>query len=128
MSNQPQSMTTEFRQPASVQRPTLHANRRYDASKGAESQKQFHQKPFQKGQAPGKKPGQRNLEPNERMLAVGKREGRQIKIALASVDEAIVGKVADFGKYEIIVEMPNGDLRCVFKSDISTFVIQKQVN
>lgn len=126
--NQPQSMTTEFHQPAQAQRPTLHANRRYDSPKSGEVQKPFHQKPFQRGQAPGKKPGQRNLEPNERMLAVGKREGRQINISLASVDGIIVGKVADFGKYEIVVEMPNGDLRCVFKSDISTFVIQKQVN
>lgn len=122
---QTQAITTEYRQPAS--RPTLSAQRRYDPTKGDKPQSFPNGKPFQKTQG-GKKPGQRNLEPNERMLAVAKRESRMIEIDLASVEGKIIGKVADFGKYEIVVEMPNGDLRCVFKSDISTFVIKKQVN
>lgn len=121
---QTQSMTTEYRQP----RPVMSANRRFDQNKG-DRQQAFNQKPaFQKpAQQGGKKPGQRNLEPNERMLAVAKREGRHIEIALASVDTQVIGKVTDFGKYEIVVEQPTGELVCVFKSDISTFVIKHQV-
>lgn len=118
-----QIMTTEFHQP---QRPVMSANRRFDPTRG--EHKPFKAQPFQKqNQQCGKKPGQRNLEPNERMLAVAKREGRHIEIALASVDSQVIGKVTDFGKYEIIVEQPTGELVCVFKSDISTFIIKRQV-
>lgn len=118
------AMTTEYREP----RPTLSAGPRRVQQNGQASG--FANKPFHKNDdqhKSGKKPGQRNLEPNERMLAVAKREGRTIHISLASVDDSIIGKVVDFGKYEIVVELGNGELLCVFKSDISTFIIKRQV-
>lgn len=72
------------------------------------------------GQQP-KRPPQRNLEPHERILAGAKREGLTIEISLINEDAIFTGRVTDFGKYEIIIELKCGTRMNFFKSAIRSF-------
>lgn len=113
--NTASSITTEYREP----RPVMQSPRRYDPTKPGKPG--FTPNHAAAGKPATKRPPQRNLEPHERILANAKREGLSILVELLNEDETIVGRVMDFGKYEVIVETEDGARMCLFKSALRSF-------
>lgn len=110
-----QAITTEYREPRQV----MQSPRRFDPSKP--SKPGFTPPHAASGKSQQKRPPQRNLEPHERILANAKREGLSIHVELLNEDKTIVGRVMDFGKYEVIVETEDGVRLCLFKSALRSF-------
>lgn len=90
-----------------------------------EDNRNFTGKPNNKINTKGK---QRNLDPHERRLAVACRNNMTVHIERVSVDSVVSGKVVEFGKFDIVIRRECGSEICLFKSDLSSLVVEGYVH
>lgn len=109
-------------------RPTL--ARRYDNSNSVGNARPDHRvkNDFKGGKPAPKKPQSRNLDPHERRLAAARRNELTVRIERSSIEGEIVGKVVEFGKFDIVIRRADGVEVCLFKSDLSTLIVEGYIS